>query len=196
MLQNECASHFTGRNRETCMAACKHVRAPDDRAVAVGGLSAGWGGAVMPKLWRGARRLCFVIPMLNLRYSYADSRLCLCSFLSLPYSWSASYHSPSTVRYYCPSTDRTVVNYRSTVVNYRSTVVKIRVAHAPARDHGWREGARALHAEMHVHCTPEDTASLSLHLRCLCAGFTNAHVEQPRGIVGGGSKAMRRSQVA
>jgi hypothetical protein len=44
----------------------------------------------------------------------------LSSFLSLPCTWSASYN--------------------------RSTVVKIRVAHAPTRDHGWREGARALHA--------------------------------------------------
>lgn len=31
------------------MAARKHVRAPDDRAVPVDGLSAGWGGAVMPE---------------------------------------------------------------------------------------------------------------------------------------------------
>lgn len=51
-LQNDCSNDSTGRNRETCMAACKHVRAPDDGAVAVGWVS------TCPNFLRCAASLC------------------------------------------------------------------------------------------------------------------------------------------
>lgn len=105
-LQTECASDCTGRNRETCMAVCKHERAADDSGVPVGEGYLRAGGALAYasfgacELWRGGGSLCdrspFPLPVIGM----LDLDVC-------------AMHMERALR-----------------------VVKIHVAHAPARDQG------------------------------------------------------------